>query len=468
MYPDQNSHNLSVSFINDQTRNRRNSKIYVDTVSPFYTKSSDITKVAPAPEHPWESRRAFEKIEDEGEVEGRVYEVLKPVLFLQRVMGIYPIGVVGKGKFEVTSHLLIYSAAIFLFVVGYIGYIKWEKVEIVKSDDAENKFEEAVIDYLFTVYLIPILINPIALYEAKHHAVIMNDFAQFEKAYMKVVKKKMDIFLGNRPLMMTIALPIISCATMVINHITMVNFRFGQVIPFCYINTVTYLIGGVWFAYADVIGKIALIISQDFQFALKNMGTSSRVAEYRSLWMMLARLTRDCGNSSGYTLIFLCLYLFLIITLTIYGLLSQLQEGLEMKHIGLTITAVFAVALLYFICDEAHYASNCVKVHFQKRLLLVELTWMNEDAQQEKTFDVNQMSQNITITLIKGSEEVARKKGKRKNKISVETKIQERKQLYRLGQCATDRYRPTRKEARTMIRRDLEEHYRKVAENVID
>ncbi|KAL3274143.1 hypothetical protein HHI36_015557, partial [Cryptolaemus montrouzieri] len=47
-------------------------------------------------------------------------------------------------------------------------------------------------------------------------------------------------------------------------------------------------------------------------------------------------------------------------------------------------------------------------------------------------------------------------------------KIQERKQLYRLGQYTTDRYRQTRKEARTMIRRDLEEHYRKFAEDVID
>ncbi|KAL3284418.1 hypothetical protein HHI36_018578 [Cryptolaemus montrouzieri] len=79
------------------------------------------------------------------------------------------------------------------------------------------------------------------------------------------------------------------------------------------------------------------------------------------------------------------------------------------------------------------------------------------------------MSQNITTTLIKASEEVARKK-KRKNKISDETKekIQERKQLYRLGQYATDRYRQTRNEARTMIRRNLEKHYRKFAENVID
>ncbi|KAL3265521.1 hypothetical protein HHI36_009725, partial [Cryptolaemus montrouzieri] len=52
----------------------------------------------------------------------------------------------------------------------------------------------------------------------------------------------------------------------------------------------------------------------------------------------------------------------------------------------------------------------------------------------EKTSDVNKISLNITTTLMNASEEVARKKGKRKNNISDETKkkIQERKQLYRL------------------------------------
>lgn len=131
-------------------------------------------------------------------------------------------------------------------------------------------------------------------------------------------------------------------------------------VPYCYINTITYLIGGAWYIYCDLIGKVATIIATDFQQALKNIGPSARVADYRSLWMLLSKIIRDVGNSFGYTLTFLCLYLFLVITLTVYGLMSQIQEGLGVKDIGLAITAGFAVALLFFICDEAHYASNCV------------------------------------------------------------------------------------------------------------
>lgn len=133
-----------------------------------------------------------------------------------------------------------------------------------------------------------------------------------------------------------------------------------QVIPYCFINTVTYMIGGIWYMQCDVIGKIAITIADDFERALRNIGPSSMVADYRSLWMLLSRVIREVSNAMCYVLTFLCLYLFLIITLTVYGLLSKLQEGFGTKDIGLAVTAAFAVALLYFICDEAHYASNSV------------------------------------------------------------------------------------------------------------
>lgn len=109
-----------------------------------------------------------------------------------------------------------------------------------------------------------------------------------------------------------------------------------------------------------------MVVAEDFQQALKNIGPSTRVADYRSLWMLLSRIIRDVGNSFGYAMTFLCLYLFLILTLTIYGLLSQIQEGLGTKDIGLAITAFFAGATLFFVSDEAHYASNCVSQFYNK------------------------------------------------------------------------------------------------------
>lgn len=63
--------------------------------------------------------------------------------------------------------------------------------------------------------------------------------------------------------------------------------------------------------------------------------------------------------------------------------MSQLSEGFGIKDVGLFVTAVSNVTLLFFICDEAHHASQHVKTNFQKKLLMVELSWMNSDAQIE-------------------------------------------------------------------------------------
>lgn len=107
------------------------------------------------------------------------------------------------------------------------------------------------------------------------------------------------------------------------------------------------------------------------------------VADYRALWLRLSKLCRDTGNATFITFTFINLYLFFTITISIYGLMSQLSEGFGLKDIGLMVNALCNICLLFFICDEAHYASQHVRTNFQKKLLMVELSWMNSDAQTE-------------------------------------------------------------------------------------
>lgn len=120
-----------------------------------------------------------------------------------------------------------------------------------------------------------------------------------------------------------------------------------------------------------------------FLQALRHIGPASLVSDYRSLWLRLSKLAGDTGTATCYTFTFICLYLFLIITLSIYGLMSQLSDGFGIKDVGLAVTAFCSIGLLFLLCDEAHYASWNVRTDFQKKLLMVELSWMNTDAQTE-------------------------------------------------------------------------------------
>lgn len=116
---------------------------------------------------------------------------------------------------------------------------------------------------------------------------------------------------------------------------------------------------------------------------MRHIGPAAMVADYRALWLRLSKLCRDTGTATFITFTFLNLYLFFTITISIYGLMSQLSEGFGLKDIGLMVNALCNICLLFFICDEAHYASQHVRTNFQKKLLMVELSWMNSDAQTE-------------------------------------------------------------------------------------
>lgn len=158
---------------------------------------------------------------------GVIYDTLKPIYFLMRLMGIFPAANTDSGIFKVNPQWLGYSVLVFAVVIGFIGYIKWHSIEVVRSQ--EGRFEEAVIDYLFTVYLLPIIINPIVWYEGRKLADVVTNWIFFERSYSKVTKKKMSLFLGNKPLIITIVLPFISCGIMVVTHITMADIKIIQV-----------------------------------------------------------------------------------------------------------------------------------------------------------------------------------------------------------------------------------------------
>nr|QHN69200.1 gustatory receptor 2 [Sirex noctilio] len=143
------------------------------------------------------------------------------------------------------------------------------------------------------------------------------------------------------------------------------------------------MLGAYWYMHCVIISRSANVLAQDFKHALRDNIQATTVAEYRALWLQLNRITREIGVATCYSFTILTLYLFFSLTLSIYGLFSQLQDGLTIKDVGLTISACCNIVLLHVICDQAHSASQHVRVHFQKKLLLVELSNLNPDSQTE-------------------------------------------------------------------------------------
>lgn len=95
-------------------------------------------------------------------------------------MGVFPLTrpSPGNNQFQLTSPRFIYCVAVYLSLASYVIYLSLHKVQILRT--AERKFEEAVIEYLFTVYLFPLIIVPITWYEARKIAEVLNSWTDFE------------------------------------------------------------------------------------------------------------------------------------------------------------------------------------------------------------------------------------------------------------------------------------------------
>lgn len=109
-----------------------------------------------------------------------VYTNIKPVLLLLRALGTLPYSRPRPGMTVATlaAPAALYSVVLFTALLTYVGYVSLHRVRIVRS--AEGRFEEAVIAYLFTVYLFPVIILPIMWYETRKAAQVLNGWADFE------------------------------------------------------------------------------------------------------------------------------------------------------------------------------------------------------------------------------------------------------------------------------------------------
>jgi gustatory receptor len=115
-----------------------------------------------------------------------VYENIKPVFTIMRIMGVLPLtrSSPGKNDFQIVSPSMVYSMIVYFSMVAYVLYLSLHKVQILRT--AEGKFEEAVIEYLFTVYLFPMLAVPLLWYETRKIAGVLNEWVNFEVRFIYI------------------------------------------------------------------------------------------------------------------------------------------------------------------------------------------------------------------------------------------------------------------------------------------
>lgn len=157
---------------------------------------------------------AFKK--NNNELEDIVYDNIQPVVMVVRAMGALPImrpqigrcsliqalkrknsnthnfisfdiTFTGITKFKLASNTMIYSVLIYAALTTHLLYVVWNRIKVVQR--VQGRFEEAVIAYLFIVYLLPNFLVPIFWFETRKHVNCYNHWMDFQACSHRRVQR---------------------------------------------------------------------------------------------------------------------------------------------------------------------------------------------------------------------------------------------------------------------------------------
>lgn len=70
--------------------------------------------------------------------------------------------------------------------------------------------------------------------------------------------------LYKKALIIAVIIPVLSTTSVIITHATMVHFKFMQLIPYVFLEILTYLLGGYWYLLCEVLSVCASVLAEDF------------------------------------------------------------------------------------------------------------------------------------------------------------------------------------------------------------
>lgn len=113
-----------------------------------------------------------------------------------------------------------------------------------------------------------------------HYNVLHRDeclMQSLQTIYYKTVGKELHIELRTKALLISILLPLLSAGSVLLTHYVIrihddekIEKTFLlQVMPYCYLDTLTYMMGAYWYLACESLSKTAAILAEDFQKVCK-------------------------------------------------------------------------------------------------------------------------------------------------------------------------------------------------------
>ncbi|PNF24014.1 hypothetical protein B7P43_G08614 [Cryptotermes secundus] len=307
------------------------------------------------------------------ETASEFFDELKAVIYTMKIFGLFPLQKrnPGESTFQRCKLSLVYSAVFYVAVSVYAYHVSRERIEFIRYSEAS--FDDLIYSVIHFLYVIPhFYLIPCHWKEVTKVGGYFARWSQFQKQFLCATEKQLYLGQNRRAKWSVVLIPVLALLFAVSEYLlSSAEEKYWELGFYWYIFTVILLhVVWWWFVCSSLRGAIYNISENFFNCHVFQKGTFSfaqersakLVRQYRDLWVSLNRLSRETGLFMCYTYGHMCVLSFSVVTFSLYGTLSNVHDGLYMRHMGLAMAVCVIGGITYVICNVAHHAASEVSL----------------------------------------------------------------------------------------------------------
>lgn len=326
------------------------------------------------------------------ETASEFFDELKAVIYTMKIFGLFPLQKrnPGESTFQRCKLSLVYSVVFYMAMSVYAYYVSRERIQFIRYSEAS--FDDLIYSVIHFLYVIPhFYLIPCHWKEVTKVGGYFARWSEFQKQYLCATGKQLYLGQSRQAKRSVFLTPILALLFAVSEFfMSSAEEKYWEVGFYWYILTVILLhVVWWWFVCSSLRGAIYDMSANFFNvhvfnkdaFSFMQERSGKLVCQYRDLWVSLNRLCRETGLFMCYTYGHMCVLSFSVVTFSLYGSLSNVHDGLYMRHMGLAMAVCVIGGITYVISNVAHHAASEIGPQFRERLL--HLTSTDKQARRE-------------------------------------------------------------------------------------
>ncbi|KAJ2949104.1 hypothetical protein O0L34_g6044 [Tuta absoluta] len=349
---------------------------------------------------------------DTCEVHDQFYRDHKLLLVLFRALAVMPITRSRPGTitFSWKSSATIYAICFYIVTSVVVLAVGYERIMILRSI---RKFDDYIYAILFVVFLVPHFWIPFVGWGvAPQVAIYKTNWGKFQVRFYRVTGSNLQ-FPG---LKISIVIISVGCLLLAVCFLLSLcalldGFYLKHTAAYFHIITMINMNCALWYINCKGVKFASQALSDCFRRDVHIECSAKLIARYRYLWLNLSEQLQLLGNAYARTYSTYCLFMFVNITIAVYGALSEIVDhgfGFSFKEMGLFVDAAYCSILLFIFVDCSHKSTLHVAAGVQDTLLSIDLLAVDRPTQKEIDLFIQAIEMNPAVVSLKGYAHVNR------------------------------------------------------------